>query len=175
MRHSGEEAADPGAEGAAVRIEPATGDHAEPIAEMWGLLGYPTTPAEVRRRLERLDPERNRVWAALAGDEVVGWLHVLVSERLDQEPFVELGGLIVAPSWRGRGIGRRLLTAAEGWGRRRGCELFRIRSHEKRDEAHRFYERMGYRRVKRQQVLDKELDGVPDRVFDGALSEEESR
>lgn len=171
MRRSGEETSDPGAEAAAVRIEPATGDHAEPIATMWGLLGYPTSSADVARRLERLDPDRNRVWTALAGDEVVGWVHVFLSERLDQEPFVELGGLIVAPSWRGRGLGRRLMLAAEDWGRRRGCALFRIRSHEKRGEAHRFYERMGYRRVKRQQVLDKMLDGA----LDGALSEEESR
>lgn len=147
----------------AVRLVPATPRHAEVIAGMWGELGYPTAAADVERRLRRLDPSRNTVRVALAGDEVVGWVHALVSDRLDEEPFAELGGLIVAADWRGRGIGRRLLASAEAWGLEAGCSLFRIRSHERRREAHRFYERVGYRRVKRQQVLEKAIDEEEDR------------
>lgn len=138
-------------------VEPARAAHAAAMAELSALLGYPTPAADLGRRLEALEPSANTVCVALDGDEVVGWVHAFRSDRLEEDPFAELGGLIVAPERRGRGIGRQLMEAAERWARRVGCRKLRVRSHERRREAHRFYERVGYRRVKRQQVFDKVL------------------
>ena len=62
------------------------------------------------------------------------------------------------PPYRGRGIGERLLQEAEGWAQRLGLSKIRVRTRATRTEAHKFYAREGYRRVKLQHVLDKELE-----------------
>lgn len=155
MKESRENSAGPDVE---VEIEPGTAADAGSIAELSALLGYPTSDADVRRRLEGLDSGLHGVWVARLDGVVVGWVHAFRSERLEEDPFAELGGLIVVPEQRGRGLGRRLLGVAEAWAAAAGCGKLRIRSHERRRQAHRFYQRVGYRRVKRQQVLDKRLD-----------------
>jgi RimJ/RimL family protein N-acetyltransferase len=52
---------------------------------------------------------------AVAGDQVIGMLHVEVSRH----GFGDLG-MLVARGWRGRGVGSALLQAAIGWARDRG-------------------------------------------------------
>jgi RimJ/RimL family protein N-acetyltransferase len=65
--------------------------------------------------------ERAAAWTldgtlvAVAGDQVVGSLHVEVSRF----GFGEIG-MCVARSWRGRGVGTALMEAAMAWARERG-------------------------------------------------------
>lgn len=42
----------------------------------------------------------------------------------DSSPVAFLEGWFVAPAWRGRGVGRALVRAAEAWARARGCSEF---------------------------------------------------
>jgi GNAT superfamily N-acetyltransferase len=69
------------------------------------------------------------------------------------EPHVLIQGIVVERDWRGRGIGRRLMAEAEEFARRRGVGYVRLRSGSQRAEAHRFYESLGYRSSKSQQVF----------------------
>ncbi len=152
----------PAGRAAEVRIEAARAEHAAAMAELWERLGYATSTAEVERRLSGFDASLHFVRVAVAAGEVVGFVHAFRSDRLDEEPFAELGGVIVGEAFRGGGVGRRLMRAAEGWARRSGFALLRVRSRDDRSEAHRFYERVGYGRTKRQQVLEKVLHrGAP--------------
>lgn len=50
----------------------------------------------------------------------------------------------VAADLRGRGIGAKLMQDAESRARRAGCSLIQLTTHRSRDEAHRFYERLGF-------------------------------
>ncbi len=77
--------------------------------------------------------------------------------QLEEPPFAELAGLVVADSARGIGIGAALLAAAEAWARAAGFALMRVRSNVVRERAHRFYEREGYCRVKAQAVFHKSI------------------
>jgi len=56
----------------------------------------------------------------------------------------ELESLQVAPSWRGRGIGSQLLTAAVALARELGCSRVQCTLEVEREDAHRFCERHGF-------------------------------
>lgn len=136
-------------------IEP--GD-ADALAELSGQLGYPTTSADVRRRLEAIqDPDRHAVFVATVSATVVGWVHVFRRPLLISEGEAEIGGLIVDRNNRKKGIGRALVQRAESWARERGCAAMRIRSNVKRTDAHAFYTGLGYGIAKTQSVFRKPL------------------
>ena len=95
--------------------------------------------------------------AEMAGAGVVGWIHAFVAPYLMVEPFVELGGLIVASSHRRRGIGRLLLSEVERWARANGVDAVWARSGSTRKPAHVFYRKMGYGYVKTQETFSKNV------------------
>jgi GNAT superfamily N-acetyltransferase len=130
-----------------VRIRALTAADAEPAARLSTQLGYPTTPAAIRARIDFLSglPD-HALFAAEAGDgAVLGWLHVF-GEHLLEEPvsYAEIGGLVVDESARRQGVGRALLRAAEEWAARHGYPELRLRTSSRREDAHAFYRRSGY-------------------------------
>ncbi len=133
-----------------------------------GQLGYPSTEEEVACRLAELIQQSNdAVWVAARPDSnVVGWIHIAVQRSLLHEPVLMVEGLVINQSYRGMGIGRRLLTYAEQWGEARGCEAVCVKSNAVRAEAHQFYEHLGYRNVKTQYVFYKSLERVVAPVSD---------
>ncbi len=58
---------------------------------------------------------------------------------------------------RGGGIGRMLVDAIEEWGLGMGIETARVSSNVTRERAHRFYERLGYEKVKTSYSLVRTL------------------
>jgi len=52
--------------------------------------------------------------------------------------------MVVAPAWRGRGIGRLLVAVAEEFAWTRGCSRVEVTSGDHRSDAHAFYEQIGY-------------------------------
>jgi GNAT superfamily N-acetyltransferase len=69
----------------------------------------------------------------------------------------EIGGLVVGESHRGQGVGQLLMQQAEEWARARGCRAVYLRTNVIRTDAHRFYERLGYTRIKTQHAFRKNL------------------
>ena len=139
-------------------IRPARIEDAAAIAVLSGQLGYPATSEQMTSRLAAI--LRRDDMAAFVADvdgSVAGWLHMFGCERLESEPSAEIGGLVVADGHRGVGIGAQLIAAGERWARDRGYQLVRVRSNVIREDAHRFYERAGYAREKRQAVFAKFL------------------
>ena len=59
-------------------------------------------------------------------------------------PACLITALVTSPHARRRGVGRRLLAAAEEWARARGCNRIVVTSAERRTDAHEFYPRCGY-------------------------------
>ena len=68
-----------------------------------------------------------------------------------------LGGLVVGEVWRGKGVGKLLLAAAEAWTLKRGYTRLRFSSRVVRRRAHKFYEREGYEKVKASYIFEKRL------------------
>lgn len=140
------------------------------VARLAAELGYPASPEAVRRRFEAIAKAGDhRCWVAIDHD-IVGWVHACRVLRLESDPFVELGGLVVTASHRRRGIGRDLVRAAAEWARTHGHTRLRVRSRLTRRASHAFFKGLGFSPTKRQQVLDLGLpweDG-PNRGEDGA-------
>jgi ribosomal protein S18 acetylase RimI-like enzyme len=89
--------------------------------------------------LEAAFVERHDVWAAVAGDEVVGFYAVT-----GEGPSREIEHLWVDPGWMGRGVGRLMVDHLVARARAAGVEDLRVVSD---PNAAGFYLRMGARQV----------------------------
>lgn len=141
-----------------VTVRAAAAGDAEALAPLTGELGYPATGEEVARRLALLAGSGgDAVLVAEVGAAIAGWIHIAEVRSLENDPYAEIRGLVVTERLRGRGIGARLVAAAEEWAVAQGLPRVRVRSNVTRTRTHAFYERMGYRVAKEQKVLDKRL------------------
>jgi len=136
-----------------------TVNDAAAVAELSAQLGYPASAEELRPRLETMMGSEDRVaFAAVRDAELLGWIDAAVERHLQAEDTVVIGGLVVRETARGGGVGKRLCEEVEQWARERGFRRVRVRSQIKREDAHRFYLRDGYRQVKTSVVLEKEVE-----------------
>ena len=131
---------------------------AESIARLTDQLGY-TPPADIAVRLPKIlsRPEQQLLVAERDG-VIVGWIHAVVADYVDVDPFVMIGGLVVDRTHRRQGIGQLLLQKAEEFAVQTGCSLVRLTSSETRAAAHRFYESAGYSNVKTQYSFAKPVN-----------------
>lgn len=141
-----------------IRLANAT--DADAISELFGQLGHPAGPDEVAARLERFAQANEEALVAEIGGEVVGVTALSVMPTLHRPTSVgRMSVLVVAETVRGRGVGRALVAAAEARLRERGCALVEVTSNQRRIEAHRFYEGLGYEKTSFR--LFKPLGGEP--------------
>ena len=118
-------------------------------------LGYPATASEIEERLNAMgDGDKDVVFVAVLEEVVVGWIHVFCTLRLESGIFGEIGGLVVDEYFRGRGIGEKLVEKAKQWSSENGMRTLKVRSNKVRDEAHRFYVRLGFNERKEQKVFE---------------------
>ncbi len=130
------------------------------VARLSAELGYPCTASAMRQRIGALARRRHTaLFVAESDGAIVGWVQVESRRLIETGAFAELTGLVVAASARGRGVGRALVAAAEAWAGARGFPALRLRSNVIRTGARAFYERLGYRVVKRQNVFVRPLSG----------------
>ena len=148
-----------------LRVRPATAADAERLAALATELGYPSSREEIQARLTPLESDADHlvavaeVQAEQDGEDgrVVGWIHAYTSRLLETNPRAEIGGLVVDAKFRGEGVGRHLMRHAEDWARSRGLEAVYLRSNVIRQDAHRFYEGLGYKQIKTQHAFLKML------------------
>ena len=104
-----------------------------------------------------LDDPKHLVLAAVSGSSVVGWVHAYVCNLLESDTYAEVGGFVVDESFRGQGVGGKLMKAVEDWARQEGCHAVSVRSSVIRHEAHKFYAARGFELIKTQHVFRKRL------------------
>ncbi|MFO1054542.1 MAG: GNAT family N-acetyltransferase [Planctomycetota bacterium] len=130
-------------------IRKATLADAAPLAHLMTELGHPTTPAELQHRYAAWESEGNIAFVAandageLLGVVTLHRMHVLHRPL----PVGRITALVVDRRLHGRGIGRRLVSAAEDHLAGLGCGLVEVTSNLRRTDAHAFYERIGYERT----------------------------
>ncbi|MGE5233994.1 MAG: GNAT family N-acetyltransferase [Acidobacteriota bacterium] len=138
----------------AMRAEDATA-----VAALSTQLGYPSTPEQTVQRFARIagSADQLALVAEAADRRVVGWAHFAPVVNLESEPYIELTGLVVDAAHRSRRIGERLVQGGLAWAADRGFAEVRVRSNVVRADAHRFYERLGFRLRKTQKVFARPL------------------
>ena len=118
------------------------------LAELVTQLGYPTDANEMIVRLRTLLTESDNHLGAVAelGGKVVGVIAAALSYHIEHAgAYGRITALSVDGRQRRQGIGAALLAYAESWLFRRGATVCIVNSHLRRLDAHRFYEREGYR------------------------------
>ena len=124
------------------------------VAGLATQLGYPTRPEQAEARLrDLLERPDGAVLVAEEDGTVIGWIHVVGAFRLENDPFAEIAALVIDETHRGRGTGAALVDAATEWATRQGFRALRVRSNVVRERTHRFYERLGFERIKSQVVF----------------------
>ena len=139
-----------------MNIREATASDAAALAALSTQLGYPTQPDEAVERLTALGPA-GAVLVVEENGAVLGCIHVCGVQFFQSPAFAEVGGLVVDEASRGKGVGKLLLEAGARWAAEHGYGKLRVRSNVVREDAHRFYEREGFQRVKTQAVFDLRL------------------
>ena len=145
---------------AAFHVRPARDDDRLPLAVLFAAVaeerdGIATEPpVDVEARAASWTLEGSLV--AVAGDEVVGSIHVDRSRH----GFGEIG-MAVARDWRGRGVGSALLAAAIEWARERGLHKLSLAVFAHNEAAIALYRKFGFveegRRVKHYRRQSGEL------------------
>jgi len=134
------------------------GDEAA-LAKLAAQLGYPTSAETVAARIVKYfgNPEERVIVAELDGG-VVGWTSAALIDHFYTPRCVEISGLVVDSDLRGHGVGAALLGEVKRWAAELGAATVRLRANVVRVEAHRFYERRGFARVKQQIVFEAAAD-----------------
>jgi GNAT superfamily N-acetyltransferase len=142
-------------------IRPARNTDAAAIARLGTQLGYaldtPETADRIRRALSRSDQQ---IFVAELDAGVVGWVHAIVFELIESDPFVTVAGLVVDRDYRRRGIAGKLMARVEHWTRERGLSIVRLNSSSTRTAAHTFYKAIGYDHIKTQYAFAKSVDAA---------------
>ena len=122
-------------------------DDAADVAALLAELGYPDNEMDaVKQRLATWarEPAGVVLVAQLAG-RVVGTVAVAAIPYLEREGRCgRIVALVVSAEYRGRGIGRRLVEAAEAAAGDLGCVTMEVSSSRGRTESHPFYRSLGY-------------------------------
>jgi len=124
-------------------------------------LGYPSRRIEMLARLRRIvdDPLNHQILLAQNGLQLLGLVHLQVRNTLMSESYVEIVSLVVDEQARGQGIGTALLKAAETWATGLQLNLMQLYTNKLRDEAHQFYLKNGYTKVKDSIMFKKSSGG----------------
>ncbi len=134
-----------------ITIKTANISDAEEISEILDSdLGYPCSPELVKKKLSKLDREREEVFTAVFDGKTVGVIHVEKYDLLYFETMANILGLAVSKAYRRQGIGSALIKAAEDWALENGISDMRLNSGESRKEAHSFYRSLGFDSEKNQ-------------------------
>ncbi|HET8631850.1 MAG TPA: GNAT family N-acetyltransferase [Thermomicrobiales bacterium] len=103
--------------------------------------------------------EPETVLAAEHDGALVGKLELFLGWKSTSGRFGLIRRFVVHPDWRGRGVGHRLLAAAEEEARRAGCSFLELSVDEDNTGARRLYGSQGFAEDRRELMLRKSLDG----------------
>ncbi len=129
-----------------ISLRPVSNHDAEAIAQLLHQLGYPDSLSFLPRRIDEILADAMAAcWIAEKSGEVVGVI------SMNQIPQLALSGDFARVSYfcidvqsRGLAIGQTLIMKAEEWARSRQCDRIEVHCHERRKDAHRFYQREGF-------------------------------
>lgn len=122
----------------------------------------------VAQRFRTLSGEVDGEWLLLVeGNEILGWGVLKWSGKKSHPEYPDVEDLYLRKEHRDRGLGTRLLTHMEDLARERGFGRLGLAVNpDLNPDAHRLYERLGYRHDGGPSYVDGIYNGVEDRVID---------
>lgn len=129
-----------------IRIREAKLSDARKLALLMCELGYETTSAEMRTRLQSiLSDSHCSTFVAKIDNELCGMIGTLTHMSHEYDDLSgKIIALVVSKRLRRSGIGRALIAAAEKDFVERNVTRVTLTTRFAREEAHRFYETLGY-------------------------------
>jgi GNAT superfamily N-acetyltransferase len=137
----------------AIAIREAVEDDLPGILHLYAAGGINTdgnfTPEEAREHFAvfRRYPDY-RIYVALLAEQIVGTYELLIMDNLAKRGRKSgvIEDVAVDPAYQGRGIGRAMMHHARALCKEAGCYKLMLSSNLKREEAHRFYDALGFTR-----------------------------
>ena len=120
------------------------------VAVIWReVLDIPVTDEELNNTYGKMkEDNRYSTYVAEADGKVVGLVTMVTALAIGHPTgYTKINGLGVLPEYRNMGIGRKLLEQAEQEAVRNGTRYLGLASGLTRENAHKFYEHMGYRKT----------------------------
>ena len=118
------------------------------LAQLMCELGYETTKSEMQMRMERIAADEcYRTFVAVLNGKVCGMIGTLTCPSYEHnDPGGRILALATLSTMRRRGIGRALIATAEKDFAHRGIRRVALNTRLAREDAHKFYESLGYER-----------------------------
>ena len=111
-------------------------------------LGYDVDIENVKEQIEKLTNDKKHHIIIGYEDEktrkIIGFVHAQMYESFYSDLGLNILGLAVNPDFKGRGIGKKLMNKLEDYSVDNNISFIRLNSALKREEAHKFYEHIGY-------------------------------
>jgi len=136
-------------------IRPARIDDWRELQRLLEQLEYPDTGQWIKEKLERMLADPDEVLLVWEGSEddvedmgrrIAGFLSLHFIPQIGVKgDFARISYFAVDGEDRSRGIGRAMEERAVVLARERGCYLLEVHCHQRRERAHAFYFRQGYK------------------------------
>ena len=122
---------------------------AQEVAEICKVaLGYDVDVENVEKQIAKLTNDKKQHIIIGYEDEntrrIIGFVHAQMYESFCNDLGLNILGLAVNPDFQGRGIGRKLMNELEDYAVDNNISFIRLNSAMKREDAHNFYEHIGY-------------------------------
>ncbi|WP_169569135.1 GNAT family N-acetyltransferase [Sneathiella limimaris] len=105
-------------------------------------------PLVYRQAFERMTKqEGNDIYVAILGEsQIVGCMQLTFIAGLSRKGMtrLQIEAVRVAKELRSKGIGRKMMKYAISLAKSSGCGLVQLTTDKSREDAHRFYERLGF-------------------------------
>ena len=146
-------------------IRPARASDVPELVRLFSELGYEIPPDLLAQRLAAYAASGEQALIAAdesANDRLLGVATLHATPVLHRAgPVGRVTALVVDATTRGCGIGRALMAAAERWAAERGCVLLEVTSNQRRVDAHKFYEGLGFERTSYRFARVPRADAAP--------------
>ena len=120
-------------------------------------LGHRTAAELIKKNITKLASDDALYIAVYDDGDVKGFIQAQRYDILYGESGYNIIALAVMPACQKRGIGKALLSALEYCAKQKGASFVRLNSRIEREDAHAFYEHLGYTCDKTQKRFIKNI------------------
>ena len=84
--------------------------------------------------------------SAIDKDKLIGFCSVVINHDIveKQKPIIMLWNVRVAPEYRGKGVGKKIMNYIEEFGKERGVDFIFLGYDNDNQDARKFYKKLGY-------------------------------